>query len=348
MLPLPGMLTLQDLVEAVKNSKSPPACYAPPMMRSACSSSIVHAHTLQRNGGLSKIADASGRVYHFKPSIVAFVKNLGRITPGVASTKVASTFEGFCSTHDRELFSVIETKSFTGSKEQCFAFGFRSLAYELYLKQGQKSSIAEIRELLANAGPDVQNLAETWLPLYERGVDIGLQDLTETKQSWDERLCARRFDLSERFVVTLNQPPSVMCSGSFAPEFGFDGRPLQSFRKRLPRLEAMTYTLVATENTGAAIFNWLPRATSVCERFIEGLRKIPQDRLANVLMQLTFEHIANTFMAIPWWDSLKNSDQEILLTRMASGTSTHVPRDPNCLVDANWQIAPFAALATIG
>jgi hypothetical protein len=286
-------------------------------------------------------------VFHFKNSVATLAKNDGRMAAEMISTKKASTFQGFCETHDRELFSSIETVDFTASEEQCFCFGFRTLSHEYHLKRSQKAHIPEIRKVIANAAPQVRHFAEAWLPDYEFGVDLSLDEIGEAKAAWDEVFAAREFNLSERFVVMLDRPPAVMCSGSFAPEFGFDGAALQNFRKRLPKLETITFTLVATQNTGAAIFTWLPRATRVCENFITGLQRVPIHRLADLLIQLTFEQVENTYVAIPWWNALSDVDRQNLIGRMESGTSIGGARDSDCLIDAGWSVTPFKALATV-
>ncbi len=109
-------------------------CLAPDAMKVDCSGAIVKAHTVPRSGSLQQIA-RNGHVYSFIPTLGNIIKGKGRLQPRLVHINVASTFTGFCSTHDDGIFSKIEKQAFVGSQEQCFLLAYRGLARELYTKK---------------------------------------------------------------------------------------------------------------------------------------------------------------------------------------------------------------------
>ena len=79
-------------------------CLVPVSMNGSCAGGTINAHTVSRSGSLGAIA-RKGHVYSYKASIEGLNKSGGKILPTLVGWKEASTFPGFCSTHDKDLFS---------------------------------------------------------------------------------------------------------------------------------------------------------------------------------------------------------------------------------------------------
>lgn len=95
-----------------------------------CAKEIIQAHSIQENRILSNISD-DGHVYQFSYSQTFRDFDMAKI-----GIKAASTFSGFCKTHDNKLFKSIDRQDYeVGNTEQEFLYAYRALAKEYYTKK---------------------------------------------------------------------------------------------------------------------------------------------------------------------------------------------------------------------
>lgn len=97
-----------------------------------CSNKIIKAHSIQNNRILNKISE-NGEVLMIGGGLDSssiFKTSMQRI-----GRKRATTFTGFCGTHDNNLFMPIEENGYEkGNKEQEYLFAYRALAKEYHTK----------------------------------------------------------------------------------------------------------------------------------------------------------------------------------------------------------------------
>lgn len=95
-----------------------------------CKEKAQYCHSIQNNRFLNQISGVRKEVYHFIP-MGTMGKEEVRLKDETIS--FASTFEGFCNRHDRELFAIIEgNNEIIYSLEQLYAFVYRNFYYMLY------------------------------------------------------------------------------------------------------------------------------------------------------------------------------------------------------------------------
>ena len=95
-------------------------CLHPEASADACGK-VISAHTIQRQGALSRLVDATGHCLTFYPAFAQKGQE-----PQRRGWREASTFTGFCDQHDGKTFAPIETQSFRGTEEQCFLLAYRA------------------------------------------------------------------------------------------------------------------------------------------------------------------------------------------------------------------------------
>lgn len=121
-------------------------CSHPEASPTTCSDRIVRAHTIQRRGGIADIAEGA-HVASVKAGVDDMYDNEGRIEPKSVGVRSASTFNGFCETHDRSMFRPLEVGSPTLAIENVFLLSFRAMAYELFAKRAALRSVPIQRDL---------------------------------------------------------------------------------------------------------------------------------------------------------------------------------------------------------
>lgn len=98
-----------------------------------CISDTQRCHSIQNNRFLNQIFDANKKVYHFIP--MGTLENESVELNG-ETVSLASTFNGFCNTHDKDLFEIIEANNaMTFSPEQQYALIYRNFYYMLSKKE---------------------------------------------------------------------------------------------------------------------------------------------------------------------------------------------------------------------
>ena len=162
-------------------------CLHPNAGPSTCSGKIIKAHTLQRNGGLSSIA-RGGHVYTLIKGGKMFDES--RWGPSGGPNKVgirqASTFTGFCNSHDNELFAPIEKEPFSATIEQIALLGYRAICYELYMKERDLAGSDLRSDLDKGRLPIIQQWLQEALAIHNSGVNKSIRELRELKRRYDK------------------------------------------------------------------------------------------------------------------------------------------------------------------
>lgn len=98
-----------------------------------CTEDTQRCHSIQNNRLLNQICGANKEVYHFIP--MGTMEN-EKVELKEETISLASTFNGFCNTHDRELFAIVEgNNAITYSLDQQYALVYRNFCYMLCKKE---------------------------------------------------------------------------------------------------------------------------------------------------------------------------------------------------------------------
>lgn len=152
---------------------------------SGCKEKAIRSHSQQKERQLRSIA-VDGHIYTLTPSFTQYFKMKTAYDPleisRVGITK-ASTYLGFCSKHDSELFMTIETGDVDPENAEHRTLLFlRALSYEYCMKRKVYSFQKKRREIISNElhwiDPDVMELgfkvwiSNIWQILYSRLLSI--------------------------------------------------------------------------------------------------------------------------------------------------------------------------------
>lgn len=151
-----------------------------------CSDNIIKAHAIQNNRILKKLSVMGCVMTMDGTSNLIFqgVDNKGR--------KIATTFTGFCSYHDKVLFQAIEDYEFEGSKKQVFLWTYRTMAWHYHKKQEQKNAIKIIKNKMSQKGLALpKNIQHDNLM---KGFELGERDNQIEKECFDKDLLGENYD----------------------------------------------------------------------------------------------------------------------------------------------------------
>ncbi len=283
-------------------------CLHPHANNENCSGKIVKAHTIQRNGGLTKIAQ-EGHVYTAMSEITNVFKNDGIINPRKIGINEASTFTGFCGKHDNEIFKPIENDPFKVCEEYAFLLGYRALCREYYAKELASTINQNHLNKLFEATPVSYH---DNLRALNAGFKVGLRDLEFHKERYDEVFLSKSYNEVAYYIILIEETPEIMCSGAFQPDYDINGIQLQNYLEFGERgLDLITYSVIATDSGGAIVFCWL-NDSNACECLVDSIDNLKDQQLASLITSFTFTYFENTCFSIEWWSCLSDRQKEIL------------------------------------
>ena len=311
-------------VQTKFRKSSPKVCLHPDQAR--CSGAIVQAHTIQRTGAISAIADSTGHVLGLDLSLDAVTRNGGRVGVKRIGVRQASTFTGFCSHHDSETFAPIERNPFVACPEHCFLLAYRGHCRELYQRTHSLDSWPLLQDADTGVSPALQALYQSMLGSVNHSAGTGLDDMLTTKAAFDDRLVRQDYSDTGYYVVRFDQTPDVMTSFAIFPEMDFQGNQLQDLATDEVGLDSVSVSLIGTDGgAGALVLSWINETRAACTDFAKSLHMVPDQELPSAVVRLVFEFAENTFLRPAFWQALDEKAREALISRFTTAVDLTSP-----------------------
>lgn len=304
-------------VDANKKAFSKKKCYARDVGLGSCDDAVIKAHTVSRGPNLAKIAK-DGHVLHYAASITDMNKNGGKLSVKTIGIKDASVFHGFCSKHDRELFSCIENEAFTGRPDQCLTVAYRTMSRELY----GKDAGAHLRETLRGADkglePFKQLILQKMLDKIDTGNEAARREQKATHDALTTALVDARFDTLSSVVFEFAEPLPFMFAGAWSPFTDVHGRKLQKeYVDEL--LEQIFVSSFAGESRAMVCVSWRDIDDAPGHVIAKQLMALPNDQRASACLQFVVKHIENVFFNPDWFQALSDKQRKWLDQLAADG-----------------------------
>lgn len=308
-----------QLLEALRDGY----CSHPDSAEDRCSSTITKAHTIQKKGGLSAIAEA-GHVMTVKPIMKDMLVSDGKPSPRKIGIGKASVFPGFCSKHDDAVFKPIEGKSLLLDKDTAFLFAYRAIAYERFAKLAQLRG-TQIQREMDRGHPFAQQVAvQRYMHSLIAGIEIGMRDLDRWKAQFDERLLSDNRHGFHFLALRFDRIMPIVACTAFHPEFDLQGKPLQRLGRGDVEFDHITLTVSTFAGHTVMVFGWIGSSDGPAGALADSFHRIEDDRKADALVRLLFVQSDNLFLRPSWWNALSAADQDYFNTLTRSGTTAHM------------------------
>jgi hypothetical protein len=328
-------LTRRDLEAHSKNQKSKKICSVKNLFPEECSGNIINAHTISKSGSLKEISE-NGHVMGTKPSLSGLIKSDGKLALEKVGINKASTFTGFCSAHDKKIFSPLEDEKIKLSDKQLFLLAYRGFCRELFHKEQNKEAANLMRESDRGQDQMLQAMLQGYAGAYDIGVDLALRDLGCIKKEMDSILVGEDYSKMNHCVFELNSSPKILVSAMITPEMDFQGNELQRLGLQGEVYEYILFNCISYENKGCFVFSWLASNEKYCDKFIDSLLKLDNEQVSDALVRFCYSFSENTWASPAWWDSLSEEVKKSIGKRLMHGTPMAIhPQD--CLVDDGYR-----------
>lgn len=312
-----------DAAFRIFNRPKPKNCSHP--NKAECRGRIVNAHTVPKTGSLQKIARA-GHVYQFRADFALLKKTKGKITETLIGLNDASTFTGFCSFHDSEVFAPIERHAFQATQHHAFLLSYRSICREIFAKRYQAETYNDLRDFDRGLGRAEQVALQQFISASKAGAESGLKRLEDYKAKLDAILISENYSGVRFCTVLLPNTPELVASGSIYVEFDFEGRRLQPMATPSNVLDVITFSVIATDAGGAIVFAWVDEHRGASTELIRSFANLPREQIGDAMVRFLFTYCENTFFSPPWWEQLPPSNQASIRRRASLGSfPTNMP-----------------------
>ncbi len=284
-----------------------------------CEGKIVSAHTVSIGAALKSIAE-NQCVMGYKLGFAQLNKANGKILPIKMGVRQASTFFGFCSKHDREIFSCLENADFEANAEQVGVLAFRTVSKELYLKRAQGAVPDLLRQTDQGKNLAVQFGVQNFANLFSFGGDLGLRDVTVTHSEIAELLSNNGLNELHSMVFEFNEVFPIMFSGAFAPMETLGGVSLQDLGKSSTVARHLIFSSLGRDEKSQVIMSWLPSANAVVGPFVDEICEIDDSALQSLfLFQVAMKQLENCFFRPSWYQGLNDGQKDAILSWVMSG-----------------------------
>lgn len=304
-------VTQQEVIELNKAFHQARVCLHPDAGEASCSARTARAHTVQRS--ILRQIETDGHVYQLLPPLQDLFQN-ELPSPARIGINQASTFTGFCTRHDDQLFAPIEKNPVSYCREHAFLLTYRALCQELYKKRARAQQENVIRDW--DRGLSLFDQLHWQRASRRRSffVDLAVRDFEHHKKMYDACFRDGGYERVSAVFVELSGPVELMCSGVVFPEFDFHGNALQRLGDKDSILDFFGFALVAREQTPFALFAWLDRSQS-CHALVESLLQLGE-RMPAAIARFALGTFENMFVRPQWLNALDASQREWIARSM--------------------------------
>lgn len=298
-----------------------------------CSGNIVRAHTVQKSL-LKKIAHKK-HVYALDFDLTSQQSPITMVKRGVNR---ASTFTGYCSFHDNELFRPIEDDHLQLIQQHMALLTYRTLSMELY----KKRTMSELQQegLDINGESDIEAAIQTCYDMLEPANQLALLDI-KVLHDMGKAIIEDDFSDFNYYAIELDRKPDIVASGGSTLVCDIYGIAIQELESPEP-LDLIAFNLLPHRTKyGIAVFSWHGKSESN-EKFIRSFHSIADADKPNLLVSFVLHNIENTFAAPRWWDSLPNDEKRKLLSKMYFSVAWFTPANHPIAYDStqyvDWKV----------
>lgn len=217
-------------------------------IKDECSKKIIKAHAIQNNRILNKLSQ-NGCVVTMDGS-----SNLIFQSAQKKGRKIATTFTGFCSYHDKILFQEIEDREFNKSQKQIFLLTYRTLSWHYQKKQEQINAKNIFIDNMRNQGYEL-SISKGYQELY-KGFEMAEIDNNKEKELFDFYLLNNKYDEISYCIWEIPYEVSFAVSMMHGLEYDIKGIKINNYTSK-DYIKNIYLNIFPGKSKSYCIWSWL-------------------------------------------------------------------------------------------
>lgn len=230
--------------------------------KSQCSDKIRRCHAIQNNRILTKLA-VDGRVITLDNHSAYIFQ-----AADLKGRRVATTFTGFCSYHDKILFQDIEDKPFRATPRQSFLYSYRTLAWHHHKKLEQINHILLQRKLAEKHS--LPGVAEPKNPFDQAmlAFKVGRLENERRLSLFNECLIKENYGELSSYIWEIPYELQIAVCAMLEIEYDIDGERINDLMSSEP-LKSVYLNIFPGDGVSYCLWSWHEKDT-VYESFTKG------------------------------------------------------------------------------
>lgn len=290
-----------ELLRIVKNAKLKGRC-----SYDNCQENPINSHSISKS--LLKLIAKEGKVITFENNFFKVGSSEGTIKEKVQGISKATTFPGFCNSHDNIIFEEIDNLPFDLSNKQAFLYLFRAISRAIIHKEQTIFLLDEIYKRNNN-----KKLIDE-LKNFKMGTLIGILNLKQQKEYLDKYLLENNFTNVRFTLFYMDGNPQILFSGLTFPDYDFQGREIQDLSKTENLLGLLSFSSVKLPGGWGILFVWDSKSDYACLNLFNSLKEYIKgenlDRKSSeALTRFIISKCDTNAFDIGWWEKLNKSQK---------------------------------------
>jgi len=260
-----------------------------------CSSRIVKAHSIQNKRVLSRISrDGDVLTFRKSPGEEHQLKPVGK--------GIASTFTGFCSTHDLEIFKPIDNFDYSlGNVEQEFLFAYRAYARGYNAKV---SSIIATVQLACSKPEHFEGNGHKIMVDAAKGSIPYLRILEKHKIDLNYYLDTEIFSGIHTVKFVFGKEYPIAASSMFYIIMDMEGNIINNLSSTRNYISPSLLTIFPQHGKTFVLLSWLKKDKTMFDRLEAQILDCKSDRQKVIVSNILATSVENTAVSPQYWEIL--------------------------------------------
>jgi len=303
--------------------------------------SVIDAHLLKKQGTLSPISD-NGSVYWTRISQEEVLKSNGKPRPFLCPISKVSTFKGFCSEHDNQIFELIDQNDFVLDPQHLFLYMYRVISSGIWwsvARLAREAAMAGGEKKLARRRAKNINFVANQLELMQIEVHRGVMYKKKLDLIKENNEFSRIRGVSFEIIGDVGYAASV----DVAPTCDWNGNPMSISMINHPAIPSVSITVHPNQSGkgGQVSFSWLDTTEEYIHPFVHSFCALSPKSKGKKLMQYFFHNYGSTAISPKFWDSLNVESQNFLLRTWWGQHEGYQRTDREAILDTEPEIETF-------
>jgi len=279
-----------------------------------CLEGIINAHSLQRMGSLSILeGEVNGNQQLYAITEKHYNPDTGKIELKPIGKKKASTFFGFCGSHDRQIFEPLEQDPELinlDSDEHCFLLSFRAFSISYHRKKEYVNLLSKKDEGLRSKIRKYFNHDD--IEGHLEGAKLGLFDMEPQKIKLTNTLYSGDYSCLDFFTYELSYTSPVAMCMLTSPPYLFSGKAINvGVNSEYQYSDILT--TVAPLKSRTLIILAAFKSDPYGSEYLDELNEMDDTSLQKALTWHILTTAENCFFSPQWYDRLNSWQRQYII-----------------------------------
>ncbi len=260
-----------------------------------CSKKGIKAHSIQKSKILKAISK-NGMVISFDPRKSYYTLNFEEL--GISR---ASTFYGFCNTHDTKIFSKIENRDYQETNEQNFLFSYRACAKQ-YVDEKFRECV--LQKMLESANSNHKRIINLEIRHNVNLLAFLSNLLKQFHKELQKNSSNRKYNIITTRIFKLSYSALIAVNSIICLRVNNFANPSVSELNNLENESFLFFNVFPQKSKTFILLSWFSKDISKFTRLFSEIDSYNKKQLENFFSDVIFSQCLNFFISPQKWRNI--------------------------------------------